>query len=332
MFDIVRISGVRQARRVRRSAAEAPRGALLGLFLALALPAASQAQRLVEPLPLLSDSVGVTLTGLPVPDTVTAPAPHVPPEPEIDRWRMAAVTGLSVGGGLAVLETQRRRWWAERSPHFRIQNDWAYVRWADKFGHIYSSAFFTRYYRTAFGWAGMSEGEARWWGAGAAWTQMLYYEVLDGFGVQWGFSPGDVLFNTIGVGWTTAQDLVPVLDEAFAYKVSYWPSGWEGKNFTDDYAGQTFWLTANPNRLAPDAAKPFLPPWLNVAVGYGARERDEIDFLTESHLYVGLDFEPTALPLEGPVWDAVLGALHYIHLPAPAIRLAPEPRLVLLAY
>ena len=253
-------------------------------------------------------------------------------EPPINRWKIAAVTGVSVGAGLGVLETQRRRWWEDRNPRFRILNDWEYVRWADKAGHIYSSSFFTRFYRSSFLWAGVPEDQAPLWGAAAAWTQMLYYEVLDGFGPQWGFSPGDLAANTVGVGLTTAQAYVPALN-AFTVKASYWPSGWEGKNITDDYAGQTFWLTANPHMLAPEGAfKEFMPEWLNVTVGYAARDLDEREYLTTSYVYVGLDIEPSILPFRGHAWEAASKWLRYIHFPAPAIRLTPNPALVLLAY
>ncbi len=305
---------------------------LVLLVLCLALPV--RAQKAAEPVLVLPDSVHLFLpdtTSLATPDTSKwAPTPEA--EPRLNYWRITAVTGLSVAGGLGVLETQRRRWWADRNPRFRILNDWEYVRWADKAGHVYSSSLFTRFYRSSFRWAGLSDRDAALWGAGAAWTQMFYYEVLDGFGPQWGFSPGDLAANTVGVGFTTAKEFVPAL-EPFTVKASYWPSGWEGKNFTDDYAGQTLWLTANLHGLAPDGAlKDALPEWLNLAVGYGARDLDELEFLTTSYVYLAFDIEPTILPFEGKVWDTITGWLHYGHFPAPGIRLTPRPAFVLVAY
>lgn len=284
------------------------------------------------PLPVL-----LCVLALPAAGQHALPADSLGWEPQeaesaVNPWRVAAVGAVSGAAGLAVLETQRRRWWADRSPRFRIMNDWEYVRWADKAGHVYSSSFFTRFYRASFRWAGVPEDVAPLWGAAAAWTQMFYYEVLDGFGPQWGFSPGDLAANTVGVGLTTAQAYVPALN-AFTVKASYWPSGWEGKNFTDDYAGQTFWLTANPHLLAPEGAlKDALPEWLNVTVGYGARDLDEWEFLTTSVVYVGLDIEPSVLPFEGKAWETISGWLRYVHFPAPAIRLTPNPALVLFAY
>lgn len=274
------------------------------------------------PLLLLADTTAPAFVEVPEP---------TPLEPGLRPWRVAGISALSAAAGLAVLDVQRRRWWAERSPRFRIMNDWEYVRWADKFGHVYSTTFFARFYRSAFRWAGLTERQAALWGVGAAWTQMLYYEILDGFGPEWGFSPGDLAFNTVGAGLVTAQHFVPELN-AFTLKASYWPSGWEGKDFTDDYAGQTFWVTANLHALAPQRAKPYLPEWLNLTVGYAARELDEREFLVESHVWLGLDIEPTILPLRGKVWETAASWLRYLHFPAPAVRLTPRPRLVLLAY
>jgi len=246
-------------------------------------------------------------------------------------WRLAIVGGTAAAGAFAVMDYQRRRWWADRNPRFRIMNDWEYVAWADKFGHVFSTSFFSRVYYTSLRWSNVPERDAQFWGAAAGWTQLLYYEILDGFGPEWGFSPGDFLFNTIGATYTFAQWRVPYL-QAFDLKVSYWPSGWEDKNFTDDYKGQTWWMTANLNRALPGSLGDAFPPWLNLAVGYGARDLDEREFLTTSHVYLGLDFELRGLPIDHPVWNEVVEWLRYLHLPAPAIRLTPRPTLLLLAY
>jgi len=236
-----------------------------------------------------------------------------------------------VASAVAVTESQRRRWWDDRNPTFRIMNDWEYVRWADKFGHFFSTSFFSRLYSTSFRWSGMTEEQALLWGTVAGWTQLLYYEILDGFGPSWGFSPGDLLFNTAGATYTYAQGRVDYL-KAFDLKVSYWPSGWEGKNFTDDYAGQTWWVTANLHHALAGPAGDFFPPWLNLAVGYGARDLDEYEFLVTSHVYLGLDLELRGLPIDHPVWNAAVEWLRYLHLPAPAVRVTPRPAFLMFAY
>lgn len=264
----------------------------------------------------------------PQPDTLT----EEEPTPRSTNYlKVAVIGGVSMAGVLGVMETQRRRWWENRSPEFRIRNDWEYVRWTDKFGHFYSTATFSRVYKTSLSWAGLSESRAELWAVGLAWTNMLYYEVLDGFGPQWGFSPGDLLFNTAGAAYTYAQWQLPAL-EPYDLKVSYWPSGWEGKNPTDDYAGQTWWVTANLHSALPHSVGQDLPPWLNLAVGYAARDLDEREYLTTSYVYAGIDIELEKLPIDHPIWNAAVKWLRYLHLPSPAFRLTPNPAFVLFAH
>jgi hypothetical protein len=244
--------------------------------------------------------------------------------------RLALVGGSAAVASFVAMEVQRRRWWQDRSTSFRVMNDWEYVLWADKLGHFFSTSLFARLYTASLRWSGVSERDALLWGTVAGWTQLLYYEILDGFGPQWGFSPGDVLFNTIGAAFTYAQGRMDYL-QPFDMKVSYWPSGWEGKNFTDDYAGQTWWITVNPNRALGGRGEAF-PGWLNLTVGYGARDRNEMDFLTTPHVYLGVDLELRGLPIDHPLWNEAVEWLRYLHLPAPALRLTPRPMLLLFAF
>jgi hypothetical protein len=115
-----------------------------------------------------------------------------------------------------------------------------------------------------------------------------------------------------------ARAYVPALD-AVRLKWSYWPSG-AACDATCDYEGQTTWLAVNPHALAPEAAKRALPPWLSLAVGYGARGGAVQTGFERSVVYVGLDFEPAGLPLSGPVWDRLVPFLRLVHCPAPAHR------------
>jgi hypothetical protein len=249
-----------------------------------------------------------------------------PPSSTFRPWRMATVAGASAAAAFATFEFQRTQYWSPGETRFRIINDWEYVKWTDKAGHFYSAALLSRAYRAGFRWSGMSEPQARLWGAAAGLANMMYYEVLDGFGPQWGFSPGDALFNTLGAGWAYAKWTVPAL-EPVDLKLSYRASGWEGRNITDDYEGHTWWLTANLKGIGAPT-----PDWLGLAVGYGVRDRDERDFLTTPHVYFGLDIDPSVLPIEGRLWDSLLPWLRHVRLPAPAVRLTPEPKFFLVFF
>lgn len=289
-------------------------------------------------------------TGLPPPlatDTVTAeqaPARTTPPQ-DLDappdstasasdggrvRWAALAGGGAALTGGTVAFQL-RQNWWPRRRDAFRVHNDWAYVRSADKAGHAMAGYFLARAYRGPFRWAGMSDDRAAAWAAGLSWGQLLFHEVFDGYNPLQGFSFPDVAANTVGAGLAFGQSRVPAL-EAVSMKISYWPSGWPNKTPIDDYNGQVYWLTVNPHHLAPAPAKRALPPWLNVAVGYGARTPTGGNSLGSSLAYVGLDLELAELPFRGPVWEAVRPWLRYVHVPFPAVRVVPDVGVVPFAY
>lgn len=279
--------------------------------------------------------LGLLLGGLAAP----APAQPAPPDsaavlllwpaPEPRFGRTAAVLGAGVG--TAGFEWVRRRHLEPRPvAPFEVEYDWGYARWADKLGHAFSTGVQAEAWATAYRWAGHPEKTAAGLGAATGFAGMLWYEVLDGYDRGVGFSPPDLAANAVGAGLAAARAHVPTLD-AVRLKWSYWPSGADC-DASCDYEGQTMWLALNPRALAPDAAKRLFPPWLNLAVGYGAREGDVQTGFAESVVYLGLDLEPAGLPIEGRVWDALVPWLRLVHFPAPALRLSPDVGFEVLAY
>lgn len=248
-------------------------------------------------------------------------------EPEL--LRTTALVGL--GAGFAVGELFRRTQDNRRlTGPFTVENDWSYTRWADKFGHVFFTHYMSQSFAAGYRWAGYDDQKAAVFGAASGFTGMLYYEVLDGFGRFENFSPIDVAANGIGAGLFAGRAYVPAL-EHIHLKMSFWPSG-DDCDYTCDYEGQTAWVTVNPHGLAPESALGYLPPWLNLAVGYGARNGDVQFGYEESAVYVGLDFEPAGLPIKGKVWEALVPWLQFVHFPAPALRLSPDVGVEAFAY
>ncbi len=278
---------------------------------------------------MLLDSTNVTITGehsvadsaSSDPRTTTFPLAWLHPAKEPQLFRTYAVVGLGVG--FAVSELSRRTQDDRRlTGPFTVENDWSYARWADKFGHVYFTHFMSQGFAAAYRWAGHDEQNAALLGAASGFTGMLYYEVLDGYGRFESFSPIDVAANAVGASLFAGRAFVPEL-EHIHLKMSYLSSG-DDCDYTCDYEGQTAWVTVNPNGLAPESAQRYLPPWLNLAVGYGARNGSTRFGYDDSAVYVGLDFEPAGLPIEGKVWEAIVPWLQLVHFPAPALRLSPD--------
>ncbi|MDT0633143.1 DUF2279 domain-containing protein [Rubrivirga sp. S365] len=257
-----------------------------------------------------------------------------PPSPDSSGlvWWHVAAAGAGAGAlGAAFVERLHVGWWDERSPRFRILGDNAYALNADKIGHAWGAAVLTRTSAMSLEAAGLGRAQATGVAAGAAWAILFVHEVYDGYGPYWGFSPGDVAGNTAGVGWEVAQRHVPAL-EPFDFKLSFWPSGADERTLMEDYRGQTYWLSVVPHDVAPDAAKPFLPPWLGIAAGTTVRGADANGFPTEREWYLGLDLNVCGLGLRGPLAGPLCEAFRVVHLPMPALRIAPEVRPVLFGY
>ena len=51
----------------------------------------------------------------------------------------------------------------------------------------------------------------------------MYVEIEDGYGANWGFSPGDAIADVVGASYYLGQYYFPVLKH-IQPRVSYWPT------------------------------------------------------------------------------------------------------------
>lgn len=210
-------------------------------------------------------------------------------------WTCAiAGTAIYTGFSIALYET----WYKEYElTGFHTFNDWGEWRDMDKMGHLFTAAMESR---LAFGgalWTGMDRRKAMWTGAAVSTLLQSTIEVMDGFSAKWGFSWGDVAYNTLGTGVFVAQEMLWE-EQRITLKVSNTRPNYstdpissvEGSAFSSqrqranelfgegffetflkDYNGMTIWASVNVNSfLPPTQQNRGLPKWLNIAVGYGA--------------------------------------------------------------
>lgn len=240
---------------------------------------------------------------------------------------LGMLSGVTLGVGLAVHFYQANAWWTKDKRSFRFENDWEYARWIDKIGHWYGTSLI------AHGLAGGLEAsniplkESIIWGSVGALAFQLFVEYEDGFGPDWGFSPGDALFDCLGAAYPVMQYYWPILTN-FQLKASYYPKHLTGVNpktgqkhiIIDDYEGQKFWLSIKPKNLLPDDLAKYWPSFLCIAGGMGVRELDgsgggKTDF------YIAFDIDTEQIPLYGAGWQFIKSTLNYLHLPMPGIRI-----------
>jgi hypothetical protein len=232
-----------------------------------------------------------------------------------------------LGAGIGVHIYQRNAWWKDNRTSFHFQNDWPYALWADKAGHFLAAQALVHAFSAGLEAANFQTEDAMLYGTITALAFQYYVEIEDGFGAQWGFSPGDAMANTLGAGYALAQYYFPYLQN-FQFKYSYYPSkkfrdGIHKGNLIDDYEGQKYWLTFRMKNLLPGDLGDIWPAFLNLAVGMGAKDLDGLGG-GRREIFIGFDFNVLELPLTGKFGNFVKNSLNYFHLPMPGIRISPD--------
>jgi hypothetical protein len=151
-------------------------------------------------------------------------------------------------------------------------------------------------------------------------------ELADGFHTAYGFSPGDLMADILGVAYPLAQATFPVLENVWL-KWSYWPSRdprqalerGEARTFIDDYEGQKFWLSIDPHFAFTEGMRGLIPSWLGVALGYGVEGAIRGEGNGREVFYIALDYNFRRLAGGEGFIPSLLHALDFIHFPAPGI-------------
>lgn len=246
---------------------------------------------------------------------------------------------------------------------FRTFNDWGEWNDMDKVGHLVTAYNMAHYSYNGLRWTGTRHNKSIWLAMGVGQLLQTTIEVMDGFSVKWGFSWYDVGFNTLGVGAFAAQEWAWheqrvhfKLSNSFPSYPSLLVSGLDGtttvrqraadlygttfgEQLIKDYNGMTLWASANIAAFVPESQRPrWIPPWLNVAVGYGAENMlggftnewtndANQSFTLPNHLYprhrqlyLSLDVDTSRIPVRRRWAKTLLSAINWIKVPAPALE------------
>jgi hypothetical protein len=113
----------------------------------------------------------------------------------------------------------------------------------DKLGHIYGSYALADFFTYSINRKSGNLEQAASTGSIMSWGVMLVVETMDGFSGDHGFSPEDLLMNTIGVTLSYFRNTNPELEKKIDFRLEYVPSGYD-REFSPhtDYAGQKYLL------------------------------------------------------------------------------------------
>ena len=272
---------------------------------------------------------------------VVLPSPSCPLTPNQLNAVRAGVGSAFVGGNAYLYHYFKKAWWSgTRAPHFFFHADWdQWFRDQDKFGHLFGG-----YHLARTGYAGLREAcvsdkKAIWWSAAYAAAFQLQIEIFDGHFKKYGFSYADMIANTAGQALAVLQEVHPslrVIKPTFSYHRTRALINTENGLLPEselrpslDYSGQTYWFSADMDRLLPDAAKPYWPSFIRVSVGHSITdwvtpEPPGATVRAKRKLLLSLDFDAEKLPGNFPLWRSIKHTLSYYHFPAPALELTPK--------
>ncbi|MCX6272031.1 MAG: DUF2279 domain-containing protein [Bacteroidetes bacterium] len=221
---------------------------------------------------------------------------------------------------------------------FNDNREWLQM---DKVGHILTSYNMGRYGYDALRWAGFNEDESCWTGGSSGWIFLASIEVMDAYSSKWGFSWGDVAANTLGTGLFLSQQRLwkeqrVILKFSFhqtplaMYRPDLLGNQWY-EQMIKDYNGQTYWLSINLHSFSPHSG--WLPPWLNIALGYGAYgmlggTQNPVEYQGNilppeeryRRFFISPDLSLSKIKTRSKTLHSVLSVLDLIKIPLPAIE------------
>jgi len=295
------------------------------------------------------------------------------PADSLHRGRFWTALGAGSGAYGASMVGLYKAWYAGYpGGRFHFFNDAGEWNQMDKMGHWLMSYNESRWIGGGARWTGIRPKPAAWLGFAGGQLIQCSLELFDGFSAQWGFSWSDLGFNLLGSGMFVAQQ-IGWGEQRILMKMSAWPVHYSGEPvypvtpagsqqwttlqqradalygrgplslFLKNYNTLVVWASFNPRAVLGDRP-PWLPKWLNIAVGMGAdnlfagygyswqadKNCSGPDCLTYSvdprayprtrQFFLSLDVDFTRLGIRNRFLRTVLSAANIFKFPAPALE------------
>lgn len=259
---------------------------------------------------------------------------------KLNKKRLAFVAGSEVGLTAVSMTGLYYLWFADYPmSKFHFFNDNAEWLQMDKMGHSFSAYYLGKMGYESMRWTGLNKKKSLLYGGTFGFLYLGVIEILDGFSVGWGASPGDLVANTSGtlifIGQQALWD-----EQKIQLKFSYFPSSYAayrptllGSNFQErllkDYNGQNYWLSFNLKAFGWKKA----PSWLSLSLGYGANgmigghnnpladdNGDYLYFPRYRQFYLSPDIDLSRIKTKNKILNTALNTFGFFKIPFPGLE------------
>jgi len=234
--------------------------------------------------------------------------------------------------------------WYNRYTGFHFFDDLFEWEYLDKSGHFFASFHLGLYFYKIFGDPeNLNPAFQKRWLCFTGFVLLLPIEILDGFSLNYGASPADLLANGLGslfCYWHVSSKVISGAMPKFSFHATSFSiirPELLGSNIfqqtVKDYNGQTYWLSLDINKILNTK---ILPGWLMLTVGYGADgllgghdnvweakdgETKDYSLLARTRrILISIDFNPNQMREKNKWMNYLLGPFVLIKFPAPAIE------------
>jgi len=286
--------------------------------------------------------------------------PFFAPADTLDKVRFYSALGIGVSSFTATSVGLYNSWYKQfEQSDFHLFNDWREWKGMDKMGHAYTAYNLCNIGYQGARWTGISKRSGLLIAGIGSTAIQTTIEIMDGFSTKWGFSVGDVVFNSVGTSlfivqeafWDEQKFRLKISSNSIEYEDRLLTSqngnttsifdrvddlyGSRGiERFLKDYNAQTIWLSANIRSLVPNAP---VPHWLNLSFGYSTenllggfenswRVGDDI-FHAPNNLYpryhqfiLSLDADLNRIKTKSHFLNMLLALTNSFKIPAPAVE------------
>ena len=234
--------------------------------------------------------------------------------------------------------------WYNTYTGFHFFDDLFEWEFLDKLGHFFASFHIGLFFYKIFGSPeNLNPSLRKKWICFSGFILLLPVEILDGFSLNYGASPADLLANGLGGIFCYSHITFKVLSNSLP-KFSFHNTALSvirpellGSNIFQqtikDYNGQTYWLSLDINKIFNVK---ILPAWLLLTIGYGGEGllgghdnfweaksgeiKDYSSVVRTKRVLISIDINANNLRRKNKLLNYLLAPFVLLKFPAPAIE------------